>query len=243
MKEVIKRAGILLFASVILTACGNSDLDLAQSCAEKQIQSLMAQYETSIIYAKATNIRPIKGKDLIILDIESEILFNESGVVQKLPISNFKCFTTETSYNAFQERKAEKEAAREAETERRARKIAKEKSIREAQIAEERARIANERAIRDAKLEADKSVRKAEELRLAKIATEAKKSAGKKVRIAQLEVERLKAAERVTKEKERKEKKIEKERILAEFTPLLPQCVKNDYSRLKNKLNVAFKYR
>ena len=71
------------------------------------------------------------------------------------------------------------------------------------------------------------------ESELTKIEIEAKKNADNKARAAELEVEHLKDAKIVAKEKE-----IEKERVIAEFLPLLPQCIKSDYSRLKNKLNI-----
>jgi len=108
-------------------------------------------------------------------------------------------------------------------------------------VIEERQQEEVERLKRELVVEKKENERKAIESKhqaeLNTLREEAKLAVEEKARQADIEVERLRAAERIAKDKERNRKKIEKERMLAEFTPLLPQCIKNDYPRLKNKLN------
>lgn len=102
---------------------------------------------------------------------------------------------------------------------------------------QEEVKRAKRKLILKQKEEDRKAIEKKNQAELNTLREKAKEVAEEKARQAELELERIKAAERVAKEKERNRKEIEKQKMLAEFTPLLPLCIKNDYPRLKNKLN------
>lgn len=97
----------LIVISVIsaLTACEKSDpaQQFAQECAENYINNVAAELDASVISVKATNIRKVPGKDLLIHDIQSELFDNKKNSVINLPKNDFQCYTSQEEFKKYQE--------------------------------------------------------------------------------------------------------------------------------------------
>ncbi len=134
----------------LLTACDALDpaQKSAQECAENYISKLAKEVGGDVINVKATNIRKVPGKDIIIHDIESEVFINKTNSVINLPKKDFQCYTTQEEYKKYQQRIADEKAAQKARNDQRIKENNERKARREATLAieaEER-RIANEKA-------------------------------------------------------------------------------------------------
>jgi ribosomal protein L16 Arg81 hydroxylase len=113
----------------------------AQNCAESYINKLAVKLDASVISVKATNIRKVPEREMLIHDIESEVFSNSSNTVIKLPQKDFQCYTSEEEFQKYQQRITSEEIARKLENEKRE----KVKQTRLRLAAEEKKRVDKER--------------------------------------------------------------------------------------------------
>ena len=148
MKKIVLAPLLIIFT--LLSACGDYENQVTNSCAEswKDTLSKKLSIDYSLVALVTSNHRPVQDKDIIIMDISSEWLHVPSGQVMEVPIKNFNCYTSQEAWakkladdKQRTEELAEQEKARKVKM--KAEKEAKDAEVR--RIQEERQRIKKEK--------------------------------------------------------------------------------------------------
>lgn len=117
----MKKSLGIISLTLALIACDTIEptQQYAQSCAENYMNELAVSLDADVISVKATNIRKVPTRDLIIHDIESEIFSNSSNTVINLPKKDFQCYTSDEEFQKNQQRITNEKISRKLESEKR----------------------------------------------------------------------------------------------------------------------------